>query len=105
MLVASAIVLCVITFALPDQFWTRADDLGHFTIPSVRPGAYTLHAIATGVLGEFSQTNITKTVIRDDIVSGYDELGVLFVCEDVTFWYGSTLWLWRAGGRFPDGAS
>jgi rhamnogalacturonan endolyase len=41
------------------QFWTRADDQGHFTIPSVRPGTYTLHAIATGVLGEFSQTNIT----------------------------------------------
>lgn len=41
------------------QFWTRADDRGHFSIPSIRPGKYTLHAIATGVLGEFSQTNIT----------------------------------------------
>jgi rhamnogalacturonan endolyase len=41
------------------QFWTRADDQGRFTIPSVRPGAYTLHAIASGVLGEYAQTNIT----------------------------------------------
>jgi rhamnogalacturonan endolyase len=41
------------------EFWTRADDQGHFTIPSVRPGTYTLHAIAAGVLGEFAQTNVT----------------------------------------------
>jgi rhamnogalacturonan endolyase len=32
---------------------------GSFTIPNVRPGNYTLHAIADGVLGEFAQTNIT----------------------------------------------
>ncbi|HEY2586155.1 MAG TPA: polysaccharide lyase family protein [Tepidisphaeraceae bacterium] len=41
------------------EFWARGDDEGRFTIPAVRPGTYTLHAIATGVLGEFSQANVT----------------------------------------------
>jgi rhamnogalacturonan endolyase len=41
------------------QFWVRADATGKFTIPNVRPGTYTLHAIADGVLGDFSLTNVT----------------------------------------------
>ena len=41
------------------QFWTRADAVGRFTIRNVRPGAYTLHAIADGVLGEFALTNVS----------------------------------------------
>ena len=41
------------------QFWARADAQGRFTIPNVRPGPYTLHAIADGVLGEFTLTNLT----------------------------------------------
>ncbi len=40
-------------------FWVRGDTDGRFTISEVRPGTYTLHAIADGVLGEFAQTNIT----------------------------------------------
>ena len=40
------------------QFWVRADEQGRFAIPHVRPGHYTLHAIADGVLGEFTLTNI-----------------------------------------------
>ena len=40
------------------EFWTRGDNSGKFTIPKVRPGKYTLHAIADGVLGEFAQTDI-----------------------------------------------
>lgn len=36
------------------QFWTRADAEGRFTIRNVRPGAWTLRAIADGVLGEFA---------------------------------------------------
>ena len=31
---------------------------GNFTIPNVRPGRYTLHAIANGVLGEYAKTEI-----------------------------------------------
>jgi rhamnogalacturonan endolyase len=41
------------------QFWVRGDPDGRFTIPKIRPGIYTLHAIADGVLGEFSKTGIT----------------------------------------------
>ena len=43
------------------EFWVRADADGNFTIPNVRPGRYTLHAIANGVLGEFALTNVTVT--------------------------------------------
>jgi rhamnogalacturonan endolyase len=41
------------------QFWVRGDEQGRFTISNVRPGTYTLHAIADGVLGEYAQTNVT----------------------------------------------
>jgi rhamnogalacturonan endolyase len=40
------------------QFWTRADTKGRFTLERIRPGAYTLHAFADGVLGEFVRSNI-----------------------------------------------
>ena len=43
------------------QFWTEGGDDGKFTISNVRPGSYTLHAFADGVLGEYAQTNITVT--------------------------------------------
>jgi rhamnogalacturonan endolyase len=41
------------------EFWVRGDEQGNFAIPNVRAGTYTLHAIADGVLGEFSQADIT----------------------------------------------
>ncbi len=41
------------------QFWVRAGETGRFTIPAVRPGTYTLHAIADGVLGEYVKTEVT----------------------------------------------
>jgi len=41
------------------QFWNDGTEDGKFTITNVRPGIYTLHAFADGVLGEFAQTNIT----------------------------------------------
>ncbi len=40
------------------QFWVRADTTGSFVIPRVRPGTYTLHAIADGILGEYSMSGI-----------------------------------------------
>ena len=43
----------------------------------------------------------TKTVIGDQIQSGFDELGVLFVCKDTTFWYGSTLTIEQARALVP----
>lgn len=41
------------------QFWVRASEDGDFSIPNIRPGNYTLHAIADGVLGEFVLSNVT----------------------------------------------
>lgn len=40
------------------EFWVRGDDQGSFAIPNVRAGAYTLHALADGVLGEYAQADI-----------------------------------------------
>ena len=41
------------------EFWNDGDANGHFTITEVRPGKYTLHAFATGILGEFAKADIT----------------------------------------------
>jgi len=41
------------------QFWVRARNDGSFTILNVRAGTYTLHAIADGVLGDLTVTNLT----------------------------------------------
>ena len=40
------------------EFWVRAHDDGSFEIPNVRAGNYSLHAIADGVLGDLTVTNI-----------------------------------------------
>jgi rhamnogalacturonan endolyase len=40
------------------QFWVRGDAQGNFSIPHVRPGRYTLRAIADGVLGEFQKADV-----------------------------------------------
>jgi rhamnogalacturonan endolyase len=40
------------------QFWTQADQRGRFVVPKVRPGRYTLYAIATGAFGPFSQDGV-----------------------------------------------
>jgi rhamnogalacturonan endolyase len=41
------------------QFWVRGSADGRFRIANVHPGAYQLHAIADGVLGEFAKADIT----------------------------------------------
>jgi rhamnogalacturonan endolyase len=40
------------------QFWARAGERGAFAIRNIRPGPYTLHAMADGVLGEFSLAQV-----------------------------------------------
>ena len=40
------------------QFWARGNADGSFSIPDVRPGTYTLRAIADGVLGEFAKADV-----------------------------------------------
>jgi len=41
------------------EFWNDGTEDGKFTITEVRPGNYTLHAWADGVLGDYAQANIT----------------------------------------------
>ncbi len=43
------------------QHWVQADAAGHFTIPHVRPGTYTLYAYVTGEVGEHTQTKVKVT--------------------------------------------
>ena len=43
------------------EFWVEGDESGNFKIPNVRPGTYTLHAFADGVLGELAKTDVTVT--------------------------------------------
>jgi len=95
------------------QFWTKGAEDGTFSIPNVRPGAYTLHAFADGVLGEFTNYNITvsagKTLSLGNLEwkpvrygkqiweIGYpDRTGGKFYKGD-----GSNYWLWGWCVRYP----
>ncbi len=84
------------------QFWNDGTDDGKFTIVNVRPGQYTLHAFADGVLGDFAQANITVTAGQSL------DLGKL---EWKPVRYGKQLWEIgypdRTGGKFfkSDGAN
>jgi rhamnogalacturonan endolyase len=95
------------------QFWTDGAEDGKFTIADVRPGTYTMHAFADGVLGEYTNFNITVTAGKTldlgklewkpvrygkqiwDI--GYpDRTGGKFFKGD-----GSNYWLWGWCVRYP----
>jgi len=95
------------------QFWTDGSANGKFTMPNVRPGTYTLHAFADGVLGEFAQSNIVveagkpvnlgkldwKPVRHGKQVweIGYpDRTGGKFYKGD-----GANYWLWGWCVRYP----
>jgi len=73
------------------EFWVRGDADGHFVIPKIRPGTYELHAIADGVLGEFSKQNI---VVKE---GGKIELGKL---DWRPVRYGKQLWDIGVPNRF-----
>jgi rhamnogalacturonan endolyase len=65
------------------EFWNDGTEDGKFTITKIRPGNYTLHAFADGVLGEFAQANIT-------VVAGQTlDLGKL---DWKPLRYGTQLW-------------
>jgi rhamnogalacturonan endolyase len=94
------------------QFWGDAGDDGKFTLTKVRPGTYTLHAFASGILGDFAQANVTvlpgKTVALGKLVwkpvrngrqlwdIGYpDRTGDKFFKGD-----GANNWLWGWNLRY-----
>jgi rhamnogalacturonan endolyase len=95
------------------QFWNDGAEDGKFTIANVRPGTYTLHAFADGVLGEYTNFNITveagKTLDLGKLEwkpvrfgkqvweIGYpDRTGGKFFKGD-----GSNYWLWGWCVRYP----
>lgn len=41
------------------QYWVHADKDGHFLIPHVRPGSYTLYAFADGEMGQYRHDDVT----------------------------------------------
>ena len=49
------------------EFWVCGDERGNFTLSNVRPGTYTLHAFADGVLGELAKTDVTIAAGKVDL--------------------------------------
>jgi rhamnogalacturonan endolyase len=47
------------------EFWNQGNEDGTFKITNVRPGKYTLHAFADGVLGEYAKADITVEAGKD----------------------------------------
>ena len=97
------------------QFWTDGSDDGRFSIRNVRPGHYTLHAFADGVLGEYAKADITVEAGKDIDLGQLDwqpvrygrqvwEIGVPNRNGD-EFYKGDEYWLWgwplRYGDLFP----
>jgi len=95
------------------QFWAEGGEDGRFSITNVRPGTYTLHAFANGVLGEFAKTEITVEAGKSIDLGqlewkpvrygkqvweiGYpDRTGGKFFKGD-----GANYWLWGWGLRYP----
>lgn len=95
------------------QFWNGGAEDGTFTIANVRPGNYTLHAFADGVLGEFAQANIKveagKTLALGQLVwkpvrygKQLWEIGYPTRVADKFFkGDGANYWLWGWGLRYP----
>ena len=70
----------------------------YFSIGNYRPTVYYCYCApdcAVNSLFEFRgrelDTDTTKRVVKDEILSGMDELGVLVLCDDITLWCGSLM--------------
>jgi rhamnogalacturonan endolyase len=95
------------------QFWAEGAEDGTFTIADVRPGNYTLHAFANGVLGEFAHASVTveagKTLDLKDLEwrpvrygKQVWEIGYPTRAGDKFFkGDGENYWLWGWGLRYP----
>jgi rhamnogalacturonan endolyase len=93
------------------QFWADGAEDGKFTIANVRPGAYTLHAFADGVLGEYTNYNITVEAGKTLDLGKLDWKPVRYgkqVWEigypnrnGSEFFKGNDYWLWGWCVRYP----
>ena len=100
------------------QFWADGSEDGKFTIPNVRPGKYTLHAFADGVLGEYAKTDITVEAGKKLDLGKLDWQPVRYGKQIWEIGYpdrtgdkffkgdGANYWLWgwglRYAGLFPN---
>ena len=103
------------------QFWVVGDADGRFTIPNVRPGKYTLHAFADGVLGEYAKTGITVEAGKKIDLGKLDWMPIRYGKQLWEIGYpdrtsdkflkgdGANYWLWgwplRYSGLFPNDVS
>ncbi len=95
------------------QFWNGGAEDGQFVIPNVRPGTYTLHAFADGVLGEFAHANVTVEAGKSTDLGALEwrpvrngrqvwEIGYPTRAGDKFFkGDGANYWLWGWGLRYP----
>ena len=100
------------------QFWNDGTDDGKFIITQVRPGKYTLHAFADGVLGDFAQANITVEAGKNldlgkltwtPVRNGKQIWEIGYPDKSAREFYkgdGANYWLWgwpvRYGDLFPN---
>jgi rhamnogalacturonan endolyase len=100
------------------QFWADGAEDGKFTIANVRPGSYTLHAFADGVLGEYAKVNITVEAGKNLNLGKLDWQPVRYGKQIWEIGYpdrtagkyykgdGANYWLWgwplRYGDLFPN---
>jgi rhamnogalacturonan endolyase len=93
------------------QFWARADEQGSFKVPNIRPGTYTLRAIADGVLGEFSKADVAVAAGKTLDVGGLEwqpvrygrqvwEIGVPDRSA-AEFRHGDHFWVWGLYNEYP----
>ena len=93
------------------QFWANGAEDGKFTISNVRPGTYTLHAFADGVLGEYTNYNITVEAGKPLDLGKLDWKPVRYGKQvwDIgypnrngsEFFKGNDYWLWGWCVRYP----
>ena len=95
------------------QFWTDGGTDGKFSLANVRPGTYTLHAYADGVLGEYAQASITVTAGQSLDLGKLDWKPVRYGRQIWEIGYpdrtggkfykgdGSNYWLWGWCVRYP----
>jgi rhamnogalacturonan endolyase len=100
------------------QFWADGSDDGKFSIANVRPGKYTLHAFADGVLGEYAKVDITVEAGKPLNLGKLDWQPVRYGKQIWEIGYpdrtadkfykgdGANYWLWgwplRYGALFPN---
>ncbi len=93
------------------QFWIRGDADGRFAIPNVRPGTYTLHAIANGVLGEYARTDVSVEAGKPIDLGRLDwaplrfgkQLWEIGVADRTAaeFLHGDYYWRWGMYNEYP----